>query len=107
MNNQEKRRFAEIVIKLRGKRKIRDFAKTVGVSHPTILGWEDCRNEPNVKNLEKIAELRGETLDELLNAISNTQKSTSDNRVITVIRQASKEELSILLSEISKRIQNI
>ncbi|HBE17080.1 MAG TPA: hypothetical protein DDW51_05575 [Cyanobacteria bacterium UBA11367] len=107
MNYQERQKLAEIVRKLRGTTNIREFAKKIGVSHPTILGWENCENEPTLRSLEKIAQLRGETLTELTNFLSGTEDPSPNTKIITAIRQASKDDLSLYLREISDRVQNI
>ncbi|VXD17179.1 helix-turn-helix domain-containing protein [Planktothrix paucivesiculata] len=106
MDREEKARFAEIVISLRSGRNVRSFAKIVGVSHPTILKWERGEGEPRRENLERIAELRGETLDTLLAFLSG-QQSSPQERVFLAIQGASKEQLAGFLEAIGHRLKNL
>ncbi|WP_204151902.1 helix-turn-helix domain-containing protein [Leptolyngbya sp. CCY15150] len=59
-------RLSETVARLRGDRSIRRFAKDLGVSFPAARSWEEEESFPNLKNLEKIAQLDGKTLEEFL-----------------------------------------
>ncbi len=106
MDIEEKKRFAEVVKNLRSGRNIRAFAKIVGVSHPTILMWEKGEGEPRREKLERIAELRGESLDNLLDFLSGKQSSPQE-RVIAAIQGASKEQLAGFLEAIGKRLKNL
>lgn len=106
MNLEEKERFAEVVKNLRSGRNIRSFAKIVGVSHPTILEWEKGGSPPRRENLERIAELRGESLDNLLAYLSGKQPNPQE-RILSAIQGASKEQLAGFLEAISNRIRNL
>ncbi|HEY9866082.1 MAG TPA: helix-turn-helix transcriptional regulator [Candidatus Obscuribacterales bacterium] len=106
MDIEEKARFAEVVKSLRSDRNLRSFAKIVGVSHPTILLWEKGEGEPRRENLERIAELRGESLDNLLDFLSGKQ-SNPQERVISAIQGASKEQIASFLEAIANRIKNM
>jgi Helix-turn-helix. len=105
MDIEERERFAEVVRNLRSDRNIRDFAKIVGVSHPTILLWEKGNGKPRRENLERIAELRGESLENLLAFLSN--KSIPQDRLDSIIQGASKEQLAYFLEAISHRLKNM
>lgn len=65
VNFEEQERLAELLKYLRGRRSQREFGQTLGVSHPTISGWENCHWEPSEKYLERIAQLCGKSLAEL------------------------------------------
>ncbi|GDZ95136.1 helix-turn-helix domain-containing protein [Planktothrix agardhii CCAP 1459/11A] len=106
MDIEEKERFAEVVKNLRSDRNIRSFAKIVGVSHPTIIQWERGEGEPRRENLERIAELRGESLDNLLDYLSGKQ-SNPQERIFSAIQGASKEQLASFLEAISNRLKNL
>lgn len=38
----------------------------LGVAQSTVQSWENCRNVPNLENLEKLAEIRGELPEEFV-----------------------------------------
>ncbi|WP_367291712.1 helix-turn-helix domain-containing protein [Laspinema palackyanum] len=74
---EEQQRLADLLKYLRGRQSQREFGKILGVSHPTISGWENCQWEPSEKYLEKIAELSGKTLSDLKAYLqSNTSPET-------------------------------
>lgn len=101
----QRQRFAEVVRNLRSGRPIREFAKVVGVSHPSVLDWENGIGIPRRENLEKIAELRGESLDELLAYLSGKEAKDSMDRVLSAIKGASKEQLAEILIAIAHRMK--
>ncbi|PSB29960.1 hypothetical protein C7B82_10255 [Stenomitos frigidus ULC18] len=59
-------RLATAVYAARGGRSQRVFAKVVGVSQSTVQAWENGKNIPNLENLEKLAEIRGELPEEFV-----------------------------------------
>ncbi|MBD2499839.1 helix-turn-helix transcriptional regulator [Anabaena azotica FACHB-119] len=105
MDQESRQRFAEIVKNLRGERDLRQFARTLGVSHPTVIAWENCQSEPKRQNLERIAELRGESLEVLLEYIDGKQQVSGQDRLLSAIRGASKEQLAVLVRAIADRLE--
>ena len=73
MDLEAKKRFAEIIVNLRAGRDLRSFARELGVQHSTIIDWESCNTIPKRPNLEKIARLRGETVNELMDYLEGRQ----------------------------------
>jgi len=70
-------RLTEIVREVRGDRSQRDLADLFAVSQSTIHGWETGKSLPDLRNLEKIARLRGQLTEQLVADLygRNTQAS--------------------------------
>lgn len=66
MDNQSRDRLAAMVKSLRGNRSQAVFAKQLGVSQPTVTGWEKSANLPNLDNLERLAELADQLPEQFL-----------------------------------------
>lgn len=66
MTDEVKMRLSEILKQLQGDRAVRKFAKDLGVSHVTLMSWLEREGFPSRESLEKIANYRGQTLDDLL-----------------------------------------
>lgn len=60
------RRLATAVLDARGSRSQREFAKVLDVGQSTVQAWENGKNVPNLENLEKLAEIRGELPEEFV-----------------------------------------
>lgn len=100
-------RFAQIITNLRSNRDLRTFARLLGVSHPTVIAWERCESIPKRENLERVAALRGETLEQLLSYLEGVDETSPEDRLLTVIHGASKEQLVIFLRAITDRLETI
>lgn len=100
-------RFAQIITNLRSGRDLRSFARLLGVSHPTVLAWERCESIPKRENLQRVAAMRGESLDELLTYLKASEEISPEDRLLTVIHGASKEQLIALLRAITDRLERI
>ncbi|MBO1051570.1 MAG: hypothetical protein HCA25_19555 [Dolichospermum sp. DET50] len=107
MDLEAKKRFAEIIVNLRAGRDLRSFARELGVQHSTIIDWESCNTIPKRPNLEKIAKLRGETVNELMDYLEGRQTLSHYERLSAMISGASKEQLVSLLRQIATRLENI
>jgi transcriptional regulator with XRE-family HTH domain len=73
-------RLANLLKELRGERSQRSFAKLFGVSNQTVQNWEKQRAWPDDGNLQRLAELKGWTLEQLktyLNGETPADKSAS------------------------------
>jgi transcriptional regulator with XRE-family HTH domain len=100
---QEK--FAEVVCELRGARSYRSFAKLIGVSHPTIKAWEEMHGIPDTESLEKIAVLRGESLEEFRQYLAGTREPSQMQKIVQQLYVISDTELAILLRAIADRLE--
>lgn len=58
-------RLATLVQELRGSLSQGQFAKRLGVSRPTVTLWESRLAWPEAENLQKLALLKGWTLEEI------------------------------------------
>jgi transcriptional regulator with XRE-family HTH domain len=106
MKQDEREKLAEIVRKLRGRRSKRVMADILGVSHPTITAWENCEVDPEPENLRKIAELRGQSFNQL---IADLQQPTAIDpfeqlvaKLPLQIKGMSRSQLSQLLQAIAE-----
>ncbi len=66
MTDDVKVRLSGILKAAQGDRTARKFAKDLGVSHVTLMSWINCEGFPSRESLEKIAIIRGQSLDDLL-----------------------------------------
>ncbi len=64
MSNQAQR-LSALVKELRGTNSQGQFAKKLGIGRSTISFWESCLSYPEADNLQKLAHLKGWTLEEL------------------------------------------
>jgi transcriptional regulator with XRE-family HTH domain len=82
------------------------MADILGVSHPTITAWENCEVDPEPENLRKIAELRGQSFNQL---IADLQQPTAIDpfeqlvaKLPLQIKGMSRSQLSQLLQAIAE-----
>lgn len=66
MDADIRQRLSDVIKQARGNMSQRQFAKRLGVSFATIRSWEECESMPGTKNLEAIAALLGQSLEEFL-----------------------------------------
>lgn len=84
MTDEVKLRLSGILKQAQGDRTARKFAKDLGVSHVTLMSWIGCEGFPSRESLEKIAAVRGQSLDDLLSdlrgdrIIDNSPKKAED-----------------------------
>jgi DNA-binding XRE family transcriptional regulator len=107
MNSQARQKFAQAVFDLRAGRDLRTFGKLVGVRHTTIIDWENCTVVPKMASIEKIAELRGETLQQFMDYLEGRQTLSLMDRAMSLVNGASKEQLAELLRAIAERLESI
>ena len=77
MSNQAKR-LAALVQELRGSISQGQFAKKLGVGRSTVTFWESCLSYPEANNLQKLAHLKGWTLEELQTYLIEGKSPTED-----------------------------
>ena len=66
MDEDFRQRLAHIVTQARGDMSQRDFGDKLEIAPGTIVGWERGQTIPNLENLAKLADLRGQFPEELL-----------------------------------------
>lgn len=103
MQLEVRKKFAQVVRELRGSQGYREFARKIGISHPTVGAWENLKGIPDTESLRKIASLRGETLEEFEAFLGGNCKPDQIQRVIQQIQIMSDIELAIVLKAIAKR----
>lgn len=72
-------RLANLLKELRGERSQRSFAKLLGVSNQAVQNWEKQRAWPDDENLQRLAELKGWTLEQLKTHLNG--ETTADESV--------------------------
>lgn len=77
MSNQAKR-LSAFVQELRGSLSQGQFAKKLGVGRSTVTFWESCLSYPEADNLQKLAHLKGWTLEELQTYLIEGELPTQD-----------------------------
>lgn len=77
MSNKAKR-LAALVQELRGSQSQGQFAKKLGVGRSTVTFWESCLSYPEAENLQKLAHLKGWTLEEIQNYLLEGDLPTED-----------------------------
>lgn len=66
MTKEALQRFAALIRQLRGNRSLNGFGNEIGVSATAIQDWEKAGTVPSTPNLQKVAELLGWRLDQLM-----------------------------------------
>jgi len=98
MNLEGREKLAKLLETLVVKHKSRrGLARTLGISHTTIIGWENMTSFPDMENLIKIAEQSGYSLSELQEMIegkSNQNPKITVDRVICEIQQLSRRDIA-------------
>ncbi|MGL4502864.1 MAG: helix-turn-helix transcriptional regulator [Planktothrix sp.] len=104
MDLESRQRFAIAVKALRADRNHEEFAKIIGVSRPTVIGWEKCKVDPKRESLEQIAQLRGESLDEFLSYLSGAKRRDPLERLTQQIAGLSHEQIAYVLRALADRL---
>jgi len=82
-----KERLAQLIKELRGQKTQREFAKLLGTSYTAVQDWEKQIRLPKDKNLERIAQLKGWTYDELVYYLfpSNRRSETTSSKPLEIL----------------------
>ncbi|MEG4518823.1 MULTISPECIES: helix-turn-helix transcriptional regulator [unclassified Microcoleus] len=104
MDDQTKKKFAELIYEMRANRPYRAFGRLLGVTHPTIKAWENLEGVPDLENLKRVAKFRGETLEQFKLVLAGKQKPSQLEQLVQQVRTISKEELAVVLQVIAERI---
>lgn len=105
MNIDVQEKLASAVIELRSRRgeSQRQFALVVGVSYAAIRSWENFESMPGTKNLERIAALRGESLEQFLAFLRGHGEQTQPPN--KTVEEIFKDTVSLSRSELARLIQ--
>lgn len=110
MDSDYKARLAKAVKELRGKLSYREFAKQFPIVYSAVASWEKGQSVPSTENLEKLAAMRGETLDQFLAYLNGNQKSNEIEsptaKVIQQIKMLPRHELHLVLRVVADRISD-
>ncbi|MEG4907097.1 helix-turn-helix transcriptional regulator [Microcoleus sp. F8-C4] len=106
MHVEAREKFAEIISQMRGERSYRSFAKFLGVSHPTIKAWENLEGIPDKESLERVASLRGESLEEFQKFLEGSRQPSKLQNLVQQVRTIPDDQLAIVLRAIADRIEN-
>lgn len=107
MEMAAKKRFAKCIKLLRGDRSHEEFARAVGVSRPTIIGWEQCRSTPKHESLLMVAALRGETLDEFLAHLDGAKGKDPVDRILAQIPGLTRPQLAVVLHAVAESLEAV
>lgn len=105
MELKAREKFAKTIEDLRAGRSYRSFAKLLGVSHPTIKAWENLEGIPDVENLERVASIRGESLNEFREFLDGTREPSSFQNLILQMHTVTDEQLAVVLRVIATRLE--
>ncbi|MCU0547277.1 MAG: helix-turn-helix transcriptional regulator [Oscillatoriaceae cyanobacterium Prado104] len=105
MQLETRKKFARIITDLRGSQSYREFGRKIGISHPTVKAWENLEVIPDTDSLRKIAQLRGETLEEFEVFLGGTREFSLVQRLVQQIHVISKAELAIVLRAVAERLE--
>jgi len=106
MDYEARERFAECVKVLRADRRHKQFAEILGVSRPTVIGWENCKVAPKRESLERVAKLRGESLDEFLSYLEGARRRDPLDRLLAQLSGLSREQMAVVLRAIADRFDS-
>lgn len=111
-NLAERESFARIIKTWRGNEKVRPFARKLGISHTTLIAWEKVESDPNFESLARVARMRGQTVEQLMQEVRGEQPSapldsTEDflRTVTEVARVMNRQQLAQLLQAIAKGLE--
>jgi transcriptional regulator with XRE-family HTH domain len=108
MDVEARQRLSKAIKQARGQRSQRKFAKDLGVSYATVRSWEECESFPSQENLELIARVRGESLEDFLLYLRG-ERSSKETRfkvaedVLPMVNKLSDREAARLVQLIMSR----
>ena len=110
MSNQAKR-LSNLVQELRGSSSQGRFAKRIGVGRSTVTFWESSLSYPEADNLQKLAHLKGWTLEQLQNYLVKGELPTEEpveqilRKIQTLPSEAVIKILNVGTQTLIKRIE--
>lgn len=81
-------RLTTLIQELRGALSQGQFAKKLGVSRPAVSMWESCQSWPDAENLQKLALLKGWSLEEIQAYLADGQLPSTDlvEQIVSKVR---------------------
>jgi transcriptional regulator with XRE-family HTH domain len=109
MKIEARQKLSGLIKDLRGNNSYRAYAKLLGVSGTTIMGWENMTSEPETGNLEHIAHLAGYSLQELLDYLNDRHDKSGIpvERIIRQVKQMEAKDLTVLNRAVADRFYAI
>lgn len=94
-------KLAILLKQLRGERSQRSFAKLLGVSNQAVQNWEKQRAWPDDENLQRLAQMKGWTLEQLKTHL-NGETTGNESVSCAVVNEDSELPLYVqkLLAEV-------
>jgi DNA polymerase V len=98
MKPEARKRFADLVLELRGDQSRNAFAKKVGVAGVTIKDWENCKVNVSYDNRKQIAQMAGyhsmDEFDAFLNGepLPVKEQASLADEAIKLIRRLNSED---------------
>jgi transcriptional regulator with XRE-family HTH domain len=98
-------RLIDLVQELRGESSQRQFARQIGVSEATVRFWESRLSWPGTENLQKLAVLKGWTLDGINTYLEKGEspRSASLSRILAEVSSLSEAE-AVLVAQAALEI---
>ncbi len=106
--DKKRERLSQVVKDLKGRKSLRKLARELKVSAVTIYSWENKDTIPSLESLEKIADLKGWTIYQLLAFLrdeSLEEVATFEN-VAKKARKLSDSDKLKLASEMLSQVQS-
>ena len=94
--SKQAKRLSTLVQELRGSLSQGQFAKKLGVGRSTVTFWESSLSYPEANNLQKLAHMKGWTLEELQTYLIEGELPTEDplEQILRKIRTLPSESVA-------------
>jgi transcriptional regulator with XRE-family HTH domain len=97
MNLSAREKLAKLVKETRGDLSQRAFGKKIGVTGTAVRLWEEMETFPDTANLERIGELAGYSLEELMRFLDGSSRLQIDTSefvfYLKLMRRMDREQL--------------
>lgn len=103
MNEKERERFTILLREMRGDNSIRGFCSNGPIHYAAWRQWEAGQSVPGYENLEKVAAMRGWSMDQLLAYLrtGDSEESPIDiESVVTYIKGLPQEKKMSLIKRL-------
>ncbi len=91
----DKRKFAQLIRRLRGSYSQKEFAGILGVTYGAVQSWEKAEVVPNSQNLSKVASYAGISLEDLFSKVCDDKVvKLGADRLISEMVSLPREEVA-------------